>query len=89
VEDKVNAIKLKVELGDLEDNKIERLRHVLLNYPGPVEVDVWVKAPQGELKLKLGDRFHVNPNAKFVQEVDNVFQKSVVVFNQNDQVSTL
>jgi DNA polymerase-3 subunit alpha len=85
VEDKVNTIKLKVELNDLEDNKIDRLKHVMLNYPGPVEVNLWVKSPTGELKLKLGDRYHVNPSAKFVQEVDNVFQKSVVVFNQIDQ----
>jgi DNA polymerase-3 subunit alpha len=87
VEDKVESIKLKMNMAELEGPNIERLKKAILNYPGSVPVHLLVESPQGEVAMNLGERFFVNPHPKFIQEVDGIFQRPVVMMESHTRES--
>ncbi len=79
-ENKITAVRINVNLDDLTEIKLHKLRQVLLSYRGSIPMHLILESPEGRARLPLGEQYLINPTPQMAHQVNEVFNRDTVKF---------
>lgn len=79
-DERVNAVRIKINTTDLNDYSLSKLKQVLLSYRGSVPTHLIMESDEGRAKLDLGNNFLVNPTPKMAAKVNEILNYNSVQF---------
>ena len=79
-ENRITGVRVNVQLADLSELKLNKLRQVLLSYRGSTPLHLVLEANAGRARLPLGDNFLINPTPQLAHQINEVFHKDSVKF---------
>ena len=79
-ENKISGVRINVDLADLTEMKLNKLRQVLLSYRGATPMHMIFEGPGGKARLPLGEEFLINPTPQMAHQINEVFNRDVVKF---------
>jgi DNA polymerase-3 subunit alpha len=79
-DDRVSAVRIKVQTGDLHDYSLSKLKQVLLSYRGTVPAHLIFESVEGRAKMDLGQNYLVNPTPQMAAKVNEVLNNNSVSF---------
>lgn len=79
-ENKITGVRVSVQMNDLTDIKLSKLREVLLSYRGTVPLHMIFESDEGRARLPLGDDYLINPTPQMAHQINEVFNKNAVKF---------
>lgn len=79
-ENKITGVRINVDLSDLTEVKLNKLRQVLLSYRGATPMHMIFEGPGGKARLPLGDEFLINPTPQMAHQINEVFNRDAVKF---------
>jgi DNA polymerase-3 subunit alpha len=71
-------VALSVDGERFPSSIIEDLKGILVRFPGPCSVDMYVRMGEGARRLRLGDSFRVDPQASLFAELKELLGASCV-----------
>lgn len=79
-ENKITGVRINVDLADLTEMKLNKLRQVLLSYRGATPMHMIFEGPGGKARLPLGEEFLINPTPQMAHQINEVFNRDAVKF---------
>ena len=79
-ETKITGVRINVDLTDLTEIKLSKLRQVLLSYRGSTPMHMIFEGPGGKARLPLGEEFLINPTPQMAHQINEVFSRDAVKF---------
>lgn len=79
-ENKITGVRINVDLSDLTEMKLNKLRQVLLSYRGATPMHMIFEGPGGKARLPLGEEFLINPTPQMAHQINEVFNRDAVKF---------
>ena len=79
-ENKITGVRINVDLTDLTEIKLNKLRQVLLSYRGATPMHLIFEGPGGKARLPLGEEFLINPTPQMAHQINEVFNRDAVKF---------
>lgn len=79
-ENKITGVRINVDLSDLTEMKLNKLRQVLLSYRGSTPMHMIFEGPGGKARLPLGEEFLINPTPQMAHQINEVFSRDAVKF---------
>jgi DNA polymerase-3 subunit alpha len=79
-ENKITGVRINVDLTDLTEMKLNKLRQVLLSYRGATPMHLIFEGPGGKARLPLGEEFLINPTPQMAHQINEVFNRDAVKF---------
>ena len=79
-ENKITGVRINVDLTDLTEMKLNKLRQVLLSYRGATPMHMIFEGPGGKARLPLGEEFLINPTPQMAHQINEVFNRDAVKF---------
>ena len=79
-ESKITGVRINVDLNDLTEMKLNKLRQVLLSYRGATPMHMIFEGPGGKARLPLGEEFLINPTPQMAHQINEVFNRDAVKF---------
>jgi DNA polymerase-3 subunit alpha len=79
-ENRITGVRVNVQLSDLSEVKLNKLRQVLLSYRGSTPLYLVMEANEGRARLPLGDNFLINPTPQLAHQINEVFHRDSVKF---------
>ncbi|MBY0414016.1 MAG: DNA polymerase III subunit alpha [Bdellovibrionales bacterium] len=79
-ENKITGVRINVDLADLTEMKLNKLRQVLLSYRGATPMHMIFEGPGGRARLPLGEEFLINPTPQMAHQINEVFNRDAVKF---------
>lgn len=79
-ENKITGVRINVDLNDLTEMKLNKLRQVLLSYRGATPMHMIFEGPGGKARLPLGEEFLINPTPQMAHQINEVFNRDAVKF---------
>ncbi len=79
-ETRITGVRVNVQLADLSELKLSKLRQVLLSYRGSTPLHMVIESNEGRARLPLGENFMINPTAQLAHQINEVFHKDSVKF---------
>lgn len=79
-ENKITGVRINVDLTDLTEMKLNKLRQVLLSYRGSTPMHMIFEGPGGKARLPLGEEFLINPTPQMAHQINEVFNRDTVKF---------
>ncbi len=79
-EERVTGVRISVNMEELNSQRLERFRQVLLSYRGSVPAHVIFESEQGKARMPLGEDFKVNPTPQMAAKINEVFNSNSVQF---------
>tara|TARA_R110002072_G_scaffold64203_2_gene159247 strand:+ start:87464 stop:91063 length:3600 start_codon:yes stop_codon:yes gene_type:complete len=79
-EERVTGVRISVNMEELNSQRLERFRQVLLSYRGSVPAHVIFESVQGKARMPLGEDFKVNPTPQMAAKINEVFNSDSVQF---------
>jgi DNA polymerase-3 subunit alpha len=79
-ENKITGVRINVDLADLTEMKLNKLRQVLLSYRGSTPMHMIFEGPGGKARLPLGEEFLINPTPQMAHQINEVFSRDAVKF---------
>ncbi len=79
-ENKITGVRISVNLEDLSEIKLNKLRQVLLSYRGSTPMHLIFESVEGRARLPLGEQYLINPTPQMAHQVNEVFNKDAVKF---------
>jgi DNA polymerase-3 subunit alpha len=79
-ENKITGVRISVNLEDLTEMKLSKLRHVLLSYRGSTPLHMIFESSEGRARLPLGEQYLINPTPQMAHQINEVFSKETVKF---------
>ncbi len=79
-ENKITGVRINVDLQDLTEMKLNKLRQVLLSYRGATPMHMIFEGPGGKARLPLGEEFLINPTPQMAHQINEVFNRDAVKF---------
>lgn len=79
-ENKITGVRINVDLNDLTEIKLNKLRQVLLSYRGSIPMHMIFEGPGGRARLPLGEEFLINPTPQMAHQINEVFNRDAVKF---------
>ena len=79
-ENKITGVRINVDLTDLTEIKLNKLRQVLLSYRGSTPMHMIFEGPGGKARLPLGEEFLINPTPQMAHQINEVFNRDAVKF---------
>jgi DNA polymerase-3 subunit alpha len=79
-ETRITGVRVSVQLSDLSELKLNKLRQVLLSYRGSTPLHMVIEAATGRARLPLGENFMINPTPQLAHQINEVFHKDSVKF---------
>jgi DNA polymerase-3 subunit alpha len=86
-ENKINGVRIMIDIEDLNELKIENLRKTLLANRGTIPVHVILKNDLGRARLPLGEDFFINPSPQVAFKINEIFHKNTVSFIINGKIA--
>ena len=88
-ENKITGVRINVNLEDLTEMKLNKLRQVLLSYRGSIPMHLILESTEGRARLPLGEQYLINPTPQMAHQVNEVFNKDAVKFIIDGRVEDL
>lgn len=79
-EERVSGVRICVRVEDLNPQRLERFRQVLLSYRGSVPSHVIFEGQEGKARMRLGEGFLVNPTPQMAAKINEIFNSNAVQF---------
>lgn len=79
-ENRITGVRVSVNLNDLSEIKLNKLRQVLLSYRGSTPLHMVIESTEGRARLPLGENFMINPTPQLAHQINEVFHKDSVKF---------
>ena len=79
-ENRITGVRINVDLTDLTEIKLSKLRQVLLSYRGSTPMHMIFEGPGGKARLPLGEEFLINPTPQMAHQINEVFNRDAVKF---------
>ena len=79
-ENKITGVRISVDLEDLSEIKLNKLRQVLLSYRGSTPMHLIFESSEGRARLPLGEQYLINPTPQMAHQINEVFNKDAVKF---------
>lgn len=79
-EQRVTSVRINVKMENVNQNRIERLRQILLGYRGSVPLHLIFEHDNGKARLPLGDGYLVNPTPQMAAKVNEILDDNAVKF---------
>lgn len=79
-DDKVRAVRISLQLDQLNDFSIGKLKQVLLSYRGSVPAHLIFESFEGRAKMDLGNNFLVNPTPQMAAKINELLNNNSVQF---------
>jgi DNA polymerase III subunit alpha len=79
-EERVSGVRIYVNLDELNPQRLERFRQVMLSYRGSVPSHVIFEGKDGKARMKLGNDFMVNPTPQMAAKINEIFNANAVRF---------
>ncbi len=79
-ENRITGVRVNVQLSDLSEVKLNKLRQVLLSYRGSTPLYLVMESTEGRARLPLGDNFLINPTPQLAHQINEVFHRDSVKF---------
>ena len=79
-ENKITGVRISVDLNDLTELKLNKLRQVLLSYRGSTPMHMIFESSEGRARLPLGEQYLINPTPQMAHQINEVFNKDAVKF---------
>ncbi len=79
-DERVNAVRIKVDTMHLNEYSLSKLKQVLLSYRGSVPTHLIMESEEGRAKLDLGSSFLVNPTPKMAAKINELLNNNSVQF---------
>lgn len=79
-ENKITGVRINVDLSDLTEMKLNKLRQVLLSYRGATPMHMIFEGPGGKARMPLGEEFLINPTPQMAHQINEVFNRDAVKF---------
>jgi DNA polymerase-3 subunit alpha len=80
VEERVTGVRINVKMEQLNSQKLNRFKQVLLSYRGSVPLHVIFESEEGRARMPLGEQFLVNPTPQMAAKINEVFNQNSVQF---------
>jgi DNA polymerase III subunit alpha len=79
-EDRVMAVEVEVQMDQVDERKLDKLRQLLASFRGPIPTGLVFLHSQGTIKLPLGEDYLVNPSPQMATRVNELLQSNAVKF---------
>ncbi len=79
-EERVSGVRITVGAEDLNPQKLNRFKQVVLSYRGSVPIHVVFENADGRARLPLGGEYLVNPTPQMAAKINDVFNRNTVQF---------
>tara|TARA_Y100000768_G_scaffold386204_1_gene374029 strand:+ start:1628 stop:5299 length:3672 start_codon:yes stop_codon:yes gene_type:complete len=79
-DDKVQAVRIKINTDLLNDYSLPKLKQVLLSYRGSVPTHFIFETKEGRAKMNLSENFLINPTPQMAAKVNEVLNDNSVSF---------
>ncbi len=79
-ENRITGVRINVNLEDLTEIKLNKLRQVLLSYRGSTPLHMIFESSEGRARLPLGEQYLINPTPQMAHQINEVFNKDAVKF---------
>ncbi len=79
-ENRITGVRINVQLEDLTEIKLNKLRQVLLSYRGSTPMHMIFESTEGRARLPLGEQFLINPTPQMAHQINEVFNRDAVKF---------
>jgi DNA polymerase-3 subunit alpha len=79
-ENRITGVRISVDLDDLTEMKLSKLRQVLLSYRGSTPMHMIFESEKGRARLPLGEQYLINPTPQMAHQINEVFNKQAVKF---------
>ena len=79
-EERVTGVRINVKMEELNENRLNRFKQVLLSYRGSVPLHLVFEHNEGRARLPLGEDFLVNPTPQLAAKINEVFESNSVKF---------
>ena len=79
-DDKVKAVRISVDVSQLNDFSMPKLKQVLLSYRGSVPAHFIFETAEGKAKMELGNNYLVNPTPQMAAKINELLNNNSVQF---------
>tara|TARA_Y100000780_G_scaffold226709_1_gene241245 strand:+ start:69792 stop:73454 length:3663 start_codon:yes stop_codon:yes gene_type:complete len=79
-DDKVKAVRISVDVSQLNDFSMPKLKQVLLSYRGSVPAHFIFETAEGKAKMDLGNNYLVNPTPQMAAKINELLNNNSVQF---------
>jgi len=79
-ENRITGVRINVQLEDLTEIKLNKLRQVLLSYRGSTPMHMIFESTEGRARLPLGEQYLINPTPQMAHQINEVFNRDAVKF---------
>ncbi|MGZ3787584.1 MAG: DNA polymerase III subunit alpha [Bacteriovorax sp.] len=79
-ENRITGVRINVNLEDLTEMKLNKLRQVLLSYRGSTPMHMIFESSMGRARMPLGEQYLINPTPQMAHQINEVFNKDAVKF---------
>ncbi|MBT3585170.1 MAG: DNA polymerase III subunit alpha, partial [Halobacteriovoraceae bacterium] len=88
-EERVTGVRINVKMNELNSQRLERLKQVVLGYRGSVPLHLIFEHGEGRARLPLGEGFLVNPTPQMAAKINELFNANSVQFIVDGKVSEI
>lgn len=79
-ENRITGVRINLELEDLSEFKLNKLRQVLLSYRGGIPAHMIFSGPGGRARINLGEDYMINPTPQMAHHVNEIFNRDSIKF---------